>query len=274
VSQGRITVVDARGQNAITVINMESDVGNAALGDRVLIASSTFAEHTSPHAIPDFLMTNIIPASYLAAGSLIFKSDTGTIYWRLSWGGDAYTGSTVGSNTNDDDGDFGPPFNKGLPTCGTYVLKFQNAANAKSMTNADDYRFEADQAESFFNNAGTTFNLTGTKPTVTIRTVDDTASEVPLSDVGKTRIVRTGCLDLSLSVSYTIGGTANNGADYQMLSGKATIPVDSDSVVTTIRPINDDVHEPNETVIQTVKSATNYIVGSPKTSTITIHSNE
>ena len=45
-----------------------------------------------------------IPATYLAAGSLTFEDDFGTILWRLSWGGPAYTGPNTGALTNDADG--------------------------------------------------------------------------------------------------------------------------------------------------------------------------
>ena len=37
-------------------------------------------------------------------------------------------------------------------------------------------------------------------------------------------VSRTGGTAASLAVNYTVGGTATNGVDYQMLSGTVTIP--------------------------------------------------
>ena len=92
VSGGKLVVFDAAGQNPITVIDPTTNVTNGTVGDHVLIASTTFPSHTTPATVPDFTMANLIPASYLAAGSLCWESNTGTIMWRLSWGGASYTG--------------------------------------------------------------------------------------------------------------------------------------------------------------------------------------
>jgi hypothetical protein len=92
VSQARIRAWDATGSNPVLILDFAQDVANGQIGDRVLVVSSNFDQTTDPPVVPDFLMTNPIPPSYLAAGSLTFESDTGLVYWRLSWGGAAYTG--------------------------------------------------------------------------------------------------------------------------------------------------------------------------------------
>src|SRR5436190_17829187 len=93
VAAGKLVVFDAAGLNPITVLDVASNVANGAVGSHVLIASANFPSHTTPSAVPDFTMANLIPSSYLAAGSLVWESDSGTtIWWRLSWGGAAYTG--------------------------------------------------------------------------------------------------------------------------------------------------------------------------------------
>ena len=77
---------------------------------------------TDPGVAPDFVLTAPIPASYLARGSITLENNDGTlVVWRLSWGGAGYSGSTGGAQTNDDDGDFGPPFPNALPTGGLLV---------------------------------------------------------------------------------------------------------------------------------------------------------
>ena len=72
VSAAKLVVVDAAGLNPITVLDLSSDVANGAVGDHILIASANFPSHTTPTAVPDFTMTNLIPASYFAGGSLMW----------------------------------------------------------------------------------------------------------------------------------------------------------------------------------------------------------
>ena len=158
VSQARLRVWDAQGLNPVVVINFGQNVAFAGCGRRVLITSLNFNSLTNPNTIPDFTMTNLIPSSYLAAGSLTFESDGGIIYWRLSWGGGSYTGPTTGDFTNDGDGDFGPPWPGPLPAGGVAALQFQGACSALSTTNAADYALTSSAAV-FINNAAQSFAL-------------------------------------------------------------------------------------------------------------------
>ena len=61
VSGGKLVVFDATGSNPITILDVPTNVTNGQVGDRVLIASSNFAGHTTPPAMPDFIMTSLIP---------------------------------------------------------------------------------------------------------------------------------------------------------------------------------------------------------------------
>jgi hypothetical protein len=154
VQFSRLVVWDAGGANPIELIHFPTSVPNGHLGDRVLVASANFANSTDPALTPDFILTNLIPDSYLAAGSLTFE-DTfdDTVLWRLSWGGDAYTGPNDGRIDNDPDGDFGPPFPGPLPSAGMEALFFTGPAGALSTRNIDDYDLTAGAAE-FTNNQG------------------------------------------------------------------------------------------------------------------------
>jgi hypothetical protein len=150
----RIRVFDATGANPIVIFNFAANVPNGALGSRVLIASANFSTVTSPAAVPDVTMTNLIPASYLAAGSMTFETDNGlTIYWRLSWGGAGYTGPNTGAIDNDANGNFGPPWPGALPSTCERALQFEGTAAAASTNNAADYSLTAGAAV-FINNAG------------------------------------------------------------------------------------------------------------------------
>jgi hypothetical protein len=152
VSNARLVAWDATGANPVLLIAFPTNVANSLGGDRVLVATSTFANATTPALTPDFIFTNPIPASYLAAGSLTYEDNIGTVLWRLSWGGANYTGSGTGSLTNDADGNFDPAFAGPLPTATTQALLFKNSASAPSTNNAADYALTAGAA-TFTNNA-------------------------------------------------------------------------------------------------------------------------
>jgi hypothetical protein len=149
VSLGRLRAWDAAGANPVVVMDPVTSVANGAAGSRVLFATSTFSSKFGP--APDFIITNPIPASYLAAGSLTWEDNSGTVYWRLSWGGAAYTGSGAGSTLNDPDGNFNPPFLFALPA--NHALLFMGPASATSTDNSTDYQLTTGDPI-FTNNAG------------------------------------------------------------------------------------------------------------------------
>ncbi len=70
------------------------------------------------------------------------------------------------------------------------------------------------------------------------------------------------------AVFYSIGGTASNGVDYQMISNSVTIGRWSDRASITIKPIADGLVEGTETVVLTliaspVVGPAPYLIGSP-----------
>jgi len=153
VSQARLVVRDAAGANPVILQSIPTSVSAFAAGSRILLATANFSTATNPGVTPDFILESPIPDTYIAAGSLTFESDGGIVYWRVSWGGAGYTGSTVGSITNDADGEFGPAFAGPLPTGSGQALYFQFAAGAPSTSNSADYALTNGSAV-FTNNAG------------------------------------------------------------------------------------------------------------------------
>jgi Calx-beta domain len=111
-------------------------------------------------------------------------------------------------------------------------------------------------------------------PTVTLTVIDGSASEVPATDTGKVQIARTGATTSALTVFYKVTGTAKNGKDYRKLAGKAIIKTGASSVSVLVRPIDDTIPEPDETVIFTLSPNASYTIGSPSIGTVVIHSNE
>ncbi|WP_158563336.1 Calx-beta domain-containing protein [Chitinophaga silvatica] len=59
-----------------------------------------------------------------------------------------------------------------------------------------------------------------------------------------------------VTVSYTVGGTATNGTDYQTLTGTVTIPTGANKVPLPLNVIDDKIIEGNETVIVNITGGT------------------
>ena len=153
VSNARLVVRDATGANPVVLIAFPTDVSGTAAGSRILAATAAFSTNTAPALSPDFILTNPIPSSYLAAGSLTYESTVGAILWRISWGGAGYTGAGTGALTNDADGNFAPSFAGPLPSASGKALLFKFRASALSTNNANDYALTTGSA-TFTNNAG------------------------------------------------------------------------------------------------------------------------
>ncbi len=152
----KIVAYDAAGLNPVTLITFPSNINNSGSGVRILVASEAFVANTSPGAQPDFMMTSLIPPSYLAAGRITFEDSFGAVLWSLAYGGSNYTGPTNGTLDNDPDGEFGPAFAGPLPSTSTSSLHFQGLFGDPSSSNAEDYRVTPGPAV-FFNSAGGRF---------------------------------------------------------------------------------------------------------------------
>jgi len=158
VAQGRIRAWDSAGANPVMIIDFTTNVPNSPSGARILICTAAFLSKTSPTTVADYIMTNPIPASYLAAGKLTFESDGGSILWSIAWGGGSYTGTNTGVAVNDVDGNFGSPFPGPLPSTGVQSLLFPGLATAPSTNNLADYTLSAGAAV-FTNNVPTSFTV-------------------------------------------------------------------------------------------------------------------
>jgi hypothetical protein len=88
------------------------------------------------------------------------------------------------------------------------------------------------------------------------------------------KVSRSGPATSALTVKYTVGGTAADGADYNHLSGSVTIPAGKSSANIVVTPVDDSVHEGMETVIATIAADPHYQVGSPASATVKIGDND
>jgi hypothetical protein len=108
---------------------------------------------------------------------------------------------------------------------------------------------------------------------VSLSAIDPTATEAGRTP-GIFRVSRTGSTAASLTVFYTIGGTATAGSDYAALPGRVTIPAGVATANVVVTPINDRLTEGNQTIIATLRPNASYTIGSPGRATVTIVSDE
>jgi len=209
-----IVAVDAAGNNPITILTIPSNVGIDAGGSRILITTASFANYEATPITSDFIMTNPIPASYLAAGRLSYQKPTyqaGAALWSVSWGGASYTGPNTGTIDNDADGNFAPPFAGVLPSTSTVALLFNGVASAPSTNNAADYSVTAGTA-TFTNNAGASTTLITITPSPTpTPTPSATPSATPTATPGTLANISTRLRVLS-GDNVLIGGMIATGS--------------------------------------------------------------
>lgn len=183
----RLMARDATGQNPIVICDFNRPMPQQFRCGTVLITSAASNTLTSPPSIPDFTMTQVIPESYFAAGTLTYESDEGAVQWRVCWGGAAYSGPTNISIANDSDGSVAPPYVMALPTLGNAVLVFKNDCPAASVSSANDYEVIAEGTVFFRNNAGGAFGLSA-------------------SDIRACCMPTGGCMDLQVADCTGLGG--------------------------------------------------------------------
>ena len=112
-----------------------------------------------------------------------------------------------------------------------------------------------------------------TLPTVSLAATDSSAAE-PGSNTGKFTFTRTGSsTSSSLTVNYTIAGSATNGSDYNTIGSSITIPAGAASATVTITPKDDAIVEGAENVTLTLKSSSSYALGASAAS-VTISDND
>jgi hypothetical protein len=114
-------------------------------------------------------------------------------------------------------------------------------------------------------------------PTITINANDGNAGETltgQIANPGQFTLTRIGSTASSLTVNYTVSGTAINGTDYNTLTNSVTFAAGSSTALINVNPINDAAFEGNETVIVTLASSANYVLGTAKSGTVTIADND
>jgi hypothetical protein len=87
-------------------------------------------------------------------------------------------------------------------------------------------------------------------------------------------VTRSGNTNSSLTVQYTLSGTAANGVNYTNLSGSVTIPVGAFSTPVFITPIDLSFADSSRTVILTLSGSPNYLLADAGSDTVIIQNND
>ncbi|MCF6182583.1 Calx-beta domain-containing protein, partial [Lutibacter sp.] len=107
---------------------------------------------------------------------------------------------------------------------------------------------------------GSIINTT-TAPTVSVEATIPNASE-PNTNGEFTVSLPTGVtVSTATEVTFTVTGTADNGADYTAILVTVTIPANTNSVTISVDVIDDNILEGDETVIITLQSTDNTNIG-------------
>ena len=110
---------------------------------------------------------------------------------------------------------------------------------------------------------------TPSKSAVSVFADDASASESG-PDRGAFRFTRTGDASPPLTIWFTRGGTATNGADYQRIGESLTFAAGATSAALAITPIADSVSEPTETVTLTLLPSSRFSYGPSRAATVNI----
>jgi hypothetical protein len=115
-----------------------------------------------------------------------------------------------------------------------------------------------------------TISATGL-PVVTLAATTPTAIEGGAG--GVFTVTRTGSTTSTLTVNYTVGGTAVAGTHYAALSGSAVIAAGAVTGTIAVTPVENTLADGDKTVVVTISASAGYIVGSPSAS-VTVRDND
>ncbi|NBO32660.1 MAG: calx-beta domain protein, partial [Cyanobacteria bacterium WB6_1B_304] len=109
-----------------------------------------------------------------------------------------------------------------------------------------------------------------TQPSITLAVSPTSVTEDGTANLVYT-FTRSGDTTFSLTVNYTVGGTATNGVDYATIPTSVTFAAGSSTATLTVDPTADTINpESDESVTLTLVAGTGYNIGTPPSATGTI----
>jgi len=172
-------------------------------------------------------------------------------------------------------GDFTPLSSPAVIPAGTNSVTL-------SVSPVDDAAPEGNETVVVTLGPGTGYTVT-TPNSATVLILDDepgvsiTASDASAYEAGGNgafTVTRTGTTNTTLTVLYSVVGTAGNGTDYAALNGSLLIEAGQRSAGITVVPVNDVETEGNETVQLTLQPDSTYAVLAPSSALVTIVDDE
>ena len=110
-------------------------------------------------------------------------------------------------------------------------------------------------------------------PTVTVAAADATATEAGRK-TGKFTFTRTGSTARALTIYYRVDGTATAGTDYRGLGTRVRFRAGASSVSKFVRPVNDRLREPRESIVLSISRKPGYALGAARSATVRITSDD
>ena len=172
---------------------------------------------------------------------------------------------------------------------GSVSIANNQSSGVVTVTPINDTTIEVNETVILTLAAGTGYTV-GTPNNATVTIISDDANVARITATDATAAesngaVATGEFTISLSapnntgssitVNYTVGGTALNGTDYTAISANAvSIANGAQSALILITPTNDQIQEGTETVIITLGTGTGYVLGTTATQTATVNIND
>ncbi len=151
-----------------------------------------------------------------------------------------------------------------MASLSVYILKAHAADGVGSLQDSGPTILAGDPDEVVTRDVG----LIYLSPVISVTKLNDAAEN---GTDGTFEFARTGDRTSSLTVNYTVSGTATAGTNYTALSGSVTFAAGSSTADVSVATIDDGVtDDPDQTVTLTVGSGTGYTVSSPSVASLSI----
>ncbi|MCP9787052.1 ELWxxDGT repeat protein, partial [Cyanobium sp. N5-Cardenillas] len=174
------------------------------------------------------------------------------------------TGANLVANDTDPDGDtlsvaqFSIATSQGGSVANTAFDTYTYTPPA-NFTGTDTFSYVITDGFGGTANATLAINV-GARPSITLAVSPASVLENGASDLVYT-FTRTGPTTDALTVNYSIGGTATNGSDYDLIDTSVSFATGSATASVSVNPIGDSVVEPDETVALTLQADAAYTIG-------------
>src|SRR6185295_2740745 len=257
------TVTSGAGYNVGSPASATGTITNDDADVTVTVAPSSATEDGATNLVYTFTRTGFtaipVTVNFSVSGSAVFSSGDYT-----------QTGAATYSDTS-----------------GTVLFGAGDSTATVTIDPSADLTVEPDETAIMTVTSGVGYNVGSPDSATGTITNDDTDVSVAVSpgsvaEDGASNLVytftRAGVTTNSLTVNFSVGGSAGFGTDYSQsgaasftpTTGTVTFSPGSSTAVVTIAPTADSTVEPDETVDLTVTSGAGYNVGSPASSTGTI----